>query len=142
MCKKGWGNRLDAGGTAFGALDSPPIAPPRSWLAKNRVSSSLLRRSDLEAAPRGAAPAVGSGANVEASGEGWIVFVSAVLEDVDAGAGFLSPGNAPVPVPGGVVKLNDGDGNDDRIEEDGDGVAESIGLKFQKITRCCLINIL
>ena len=126
---KGWDNRLDPGGTAFGALDNPPITPPRSWLAKNRVSSSLLKRSDLEAAPRGAAPAVGSGANVEASGDGWIVFVSAVLEDVDAGAGCLSPGKAPEW--GGVVKPNDGEGNDDRIEEDGDGVAESIGLKFQ-----------
>ena len=70
---------------------------------------------------------------MEASGDGWIVFVSAVLEDVDAGTGCLSPGKAPgVPVPGGVAKLNDGDGNDDRIEEDGDGVAESIGLNFNK----------
>ena len=105
------------------------MAPLRSWLAKNRESSSLLNRSALEAAPRGAAPVVGSGANVEASGEGGTVFVGSALVDVVAGAGSLSPCPGCGNTPGGVAKPKEGDGNDDLIEEDGDGVAERIGLK-------------
>ena len=75
---------------------------------------------------------------MEASGDGGTVFVGTALVDVRVEAGSLSPGtgggNTPecgVPGPGGVVKLKEGEGKDDLIEEEGDGVAERIGLKLQ-----------
>lgn len=69
---------------------------------------------------------------MEASGDGGTVFVGTELDDVADEPGGLIPGGSPpdcgVPGPGGVVKLKEGDGKDDRIEDDGEGVAESIGL--------------
>ena len=61
-------------------------------MARNRESSSRLRISALEAAPKGAAPAVGSGAKVEASGDGGTLFVGTALVDVGVQAGCRSPG--------------------------------------------------
>ena len=73
---------------------------------------------------------------MEASGDGGTVFVGTPV--LEPRAGTLSPvnggGRIPdcgVPGPGGVVKPNEGDGNEDRIDEDGDGVADKIGLKWK-----------
>ena len=82
MCKKGCGKIPDAPGGPLGTPDA---------LARKRESSSLRRRSALEAAPRGATPAVGSGGNVEASGDGGTVFVGTAVLELEDGAGSLSP---------------------------------------------------
>ena len=71
---------------------------------------------------------------MEASGDGGTVFVGTELDDVADEPCGLSPGGGRtpdwgVPGPGGVVKLSDGEGKDDRIDDDGEGVAERIGLK-------------
>ena len=71
---------------------------------------------------------------MEASGDGGTVFVGTEVDDVVDDDGCLRPGGGKtpdwgVPGPGGVVKLKEGDGNDDLIEDDGEGVAERIGLK-------------